>query len=436
MPNPEQRNASMERRDFLSGATLVAAGALASVVAGIDEASARAAHGSDEEAARDEDFWLSVRQAYAVDPRYILLNAGGSNPCPRVVHETRQRLTDHVNASPNINTMRSDIPSTVGFVRRRLAQQLGCDASEIALTRNTTEGLNIFTASLSLQPGDEILCSNEEYHVTEAAMRLRERRDGARIVRVGWSTPARSRQEIVDAFRAGFTERTKAVVMCQVHHVGGQIMPVAEICAEARRRGALTCVDGALGFGHILTNVREMGCDYYASSLHKYLSAPLGTGVFYVRQPLIASTWPLYGLEGDEGSMMKFEAVGTRPMADFASVAAALDFYEAVGPRRKQARLHYLKQYWMDRLRDEPKLRFSVSPAPEHSCATAIVAIDGIGGLALNRRLAEAHRVWCYGPVKAGPYEGVYVAPNLFTRPSDLEVFVAAMRQTAREGVA
>lgn len=178
-----------------------------------------------------------------------------------------------------------------------------------------------------------------------------------------------------------------------------------------------------------------MACDYYASSLHKYLSAPLGTGVFYVRQPLIASTWPLYGLEGDETSMMKFEAVGTRPMADVAAVAAALDFYDAVGPSRKQARLHYLKRIWMDALRDEPRLRFSVSPAPEHSCATAIVAIDGVSGLDLNRHLAERHRVWCYGPVKAGPYEGVYVAPNLFTRLSDVDALIAALRQTAREGV-
>jgi len=429
----------MERRDFLAGGgALVTAGSLASVVASIAEASAQIRGRSDEDVARDEDYWLAVRQAYNVDARYILLNAGGSNPCPRTVHETRQRLTDFVNASPNINTNRSDIYPTIRTVKRRLAQHLGCDVAEVALTRNTTEGLSIFIASLELQPGDEILCSNEEYHVTEAAMRLRERRDGARIVRVGWSTPARSKQEIVEAFRADFTDRTKAVIMCQVHHVGGQIMPVAEICAEARRRGVVSCVDGALGFGHILTNVREMGCDYYASSLHKYLSAPLGTGVFYVRQPLIASTWPLYGIDDpeNEDKIWKFEAVGTRPMADFAAVASAIDFYEAVGPSRKQARLHYLKRYWMDRLRGEPKVRFSVSPEPEHSCATVIVAVDGVGGRELNQHLAEAHRVWCYGPVKAGPYEGVYVAPNLFTRPADLDVFVAAIRQTAREGVA
>jgi isopenicillin-N epimerase len=426
----------MQRRDILaSGGALITAGALASAIARIEDAAARVAGRTDEDLARDEDFWLSVRQAYSVDARYILLNAGGSNPCPRAVHETRQRLTDHVNASPNINTNRSDIPSTIRFVRRRLAQHLGCDAAEIALTRNTTEGLSIFIAGLELAPGDEILCSDEEYHVTEAAMKLRERRDGARIVRVGWSTPARSKQEIIEAFRAGFTERTKALVMCQIHHVGGQIMPVREVCDEAKRRGVLTCVDGALGFGHILTDVREMGCDYYASSLHKYLSAPLGTGVFYVRQPLIASTWPLYGVDGDETSMMKFEAVGTRPLADFASVASALDFYEAVGPSRKQARLHYLKRYWMERLRDEPRLRFSVSPEPQHSCATAIVAVDGIDGRALNQHLADVHGVWCFGPVKAGPYEGVYVAPNLFTRTSDLDAFIAAMRQTARDGV-
>lgn len=219
----------MERRDFLSGAGLIAGGSLAGVIGQIREAAAQTRRRGDEEIARDEDYWFAVRQAYNVDPRYIMFNAGGSNPCPRAVHETRQRLTDYVNASPNINTNRSDIYPTIRTVRRRLAEHLSCDTAEIALTRNTTEGLNIFIASIEFEPGDEILCSNEEYHVTEAALRLRERRDGARIVRVGWSTPARSKQEIIEAFRAGFTDRTKAVVMCQVHHVGGQIMPVAEI---------------------------------------------------------------------------------------------------------------------------------------------------------------------------------------------------------------
>ncbi|HTU13055.1 MAG TPA: aminotransferase class V-fold PLP-dependent enzyme [Allosphingosinicella sp.] len=424
----------MDRRDFLmnTGAVLATSSAL---LAMIGEASAAVQGRTPADVARDEDFWLPIQQAYNVDPRYILLNAGGSNPCPRGVHETRHRWHDYVNASPNINTMRSDLPATVSSVRRRLTAHINADSAEVALTRNTTEGLNIFIASLDLQPGDEILCSNEEYHVTEAAMRTRERRDRARVVRVSWTVPARSSEQIVAAFRAGFTPRTKAVVFCQVHHVGGQIMPVREICAEARQRGIPTCIDGALGFGHILTDVKEMGCDYYAASLHKYLSAPLGTGLFYVRRPLIASTWPLYGLEEDQReSMLKFESVGTRPMADFATVASAIDFYDPVGPARKQARLHYLKSYWMERVRDEPRLRFSVLPSPEHSCASVIVSVEGVPARELNRLLADRHRVWCYGPVRAGPFEGVYVAPNLFTRIDHLDRLVSGLREIARSG--
>lgn len=423
----------MDRRQILQGgAVALAVGASALVTT----AAAAVRGRSPEEVASDEEFWATVQQAYLVDSRYILLNAGGSNPCPRPVHEARQRYHDHVNASPNIHTYRTGLPETLRSVRRRLADHLGCDHTEIALTRNTTEGIAIFIASLNLKPGDEILCSSEEYHVTEAAMRLRELRDGVKIVRVALPVPTRSKTEIVEAFRRGFSPRTKAVMMCQIQGVAGQIMPVSEICAEARRRSSLTCVDGALGLGHILTNVREMGCDYYASSLHKYLSAPLGTGVFYVRQPLIATTWPLYGVEDDVAAKaVKFEYVGTRSTADLASVSAALDFWEAVGPARKQARLHYLKSYWMERLADESKLRISVSAKPEHSCASAIIAIDGITGSQLNKHLAEKHRVWCYGPVKTGDLDGVYVAPNLFTRLDHLDSFIAAVRQTAREGV-
>lgn len=423
----------MDRRQFVqAGAVALSVGATA-----MAQAAAAAVKGrSADEVARDEDFWTPIQQAYSVDSRYILLNAGGSNPCPRPVHEARQRYHDHVNTSPNIHSYRTGLPETLRSVRRRLADHLGCDSAEIALTRNTTEGISIFIASLDLKPGDEILCSSEEYHVTEAAMRLRELRDGVKIVRVALPVPARSKAEIVEAFRRGFTPRTKAVMMCQIQGVAGQIMPVKEVCAEARRRGAFTCIDGALGFGHILTNVRDMGCDYYASSLHKYLSAPLGTGVFYVRQPLIANTWPLYGVEPDVADKaVKFEYVGTRSTADLASVSAALDFWEAVGPARKQARLHYLKTYWMERVADEPKLKISVSAKPEHSCASAIIAIDGVTGAQLNKHLAEKHRVWCFGAVKTGDLDGVYVAPNLFTRLEHLDSFIAAVRQTAREGV-
>jgi isopenicillin-N epimerase len=412
----------MNRRGFmLSGGAAMTVGFWPAMIQAASRANAAAGDRSPEAVARDEDFWVPIQQAYQIDPRFIMFNTGGSNPCPRVVHETRQQLHDFVNASPNINSVgqRSHIPPTIASVRRRLAAHIGADPEEVALTRNTTEGLNIFIASLNLSPGDEILCSNEEYHVTEAAMRLRERRDGARIVRVSWPVP-----------------RTKAVIFCQPHHVGGQIMPAQEICAEARRRGVLSCIDGALGFGHFVNNVREMGCDYYATSLHKYLSAPLGTGMFYVRRPLIASTWPLYGLEGEEDSMLKFERVGTRPTADFAAVAAALDFYDAVGPERKQARLHYLKSHWMERLAGEARLHFSARSEPEHSCASIILSVEGISGRDLNRHLAERHRVWCYGPVGTGGREGVYVAPNLFTRLDHLDRLVEAVRQTLRDGVA
>lgn len=424
--------AMMDRRQMLQ------AGSFALAISGATSVTrAAAAIGSrdPDDVARDEEFWVAVQQAYLVDSRYILLNAGGSNPCPRPVHEARQRYHDHINASPNNHTYRTGLPETLRSVRRRLAGHLNCDATEVALTRNATEGLSIFIASLELQPGDEILCSNEEYHVTEAAMRLRELRDGAKIVRVKWPVPAQSKAQIIQAFRSGFSPRTKAMIMCQIQGVAGQIMPVAEICAEALKRNVPSCVDGALGFGHILTDVRAMGCDYYAASLHKYLSAPLGTGLFYVRQPLIAKTWPLYGVEDDVADKIsKFEYVGTRSTADFASAGAALDFWEAVGPARKQARLHYLKSYWMTRLAAEPKVRISVSPKPEHSCASAIFAVDGISGADLNKHLADKHRVWCYGPVKTGDLDGVYAAPNLFTRLDHLDVFIDAVRKTARMG--
>jgi selenocysteine lyase/cysteine desulfurase len=424
----------MHRRTLLqSGAAALIMGSAAPVARAAQRLSGRTAGA----VVQDEEFWLAVQQAFVVDSRYILLNAGGSNPCPVPVHQARQRYHDHVNASPNLHSLRTGLPETLRTVRARLARHLNVDPAEVALTRNTTEGISIFVNSLHLKPGDEILCSSDEYHVTKAALRIRERRDGVRVVQVDVPAPATSHAEIVDAYRRGFTPRTKAVILCQILGVGGQIMPVREICAEARRRNVLSCVDGALGFGHVVTDLQAMGCDYYATSLHKYLSAPLGTGLFYVRKPLIGSTWPLFGLEeGAENRMTKFEHVGTRSTADLATVGNALDFYEAVGPARKQARLHYLKSYWMRQLKGEPRLRFSVRPEPEHSCASAIVAVEGMSGDALNKKLADEHGIWCFGGIKAGSVEGVYVAPNLFNTPAHLDALVAALRKIARASAA
>lgn len=436
------------RRQFLRatsnaaiGARFAPAGGLSSLVS-LRAAAQRLTATTPEEAARDEDFWFAVQQAYSLDSRYIILNAGASNPSPRVVQDALIRLTEYVNGSPLVNMYRTGLYPQRETVRRRLARHVNCSPDEIALTRNTTEGLNIAVMGLTLRAGDEVLTTDWEHGSLVNPLSQRERRDGVRVVKVPlrWSPP-QSQDEIVEAFRRAITPRTRALFVSHVIDGIGQIMPVSRICALARERNITSLVDGALSFAHVPLDVREMNCDFFATSLHKWLSAPLGTGFLYVRREIIPSVYPLFGAAADEASdIRKFESIGTHAVPPFVCVGQALDFYESIGTERKAARLHYLKTYWTDKLRDEPKIKLHTPLDRENSCATVHVEIEGADARRLSQYMSERESIYVYPIVRRPPdvaetLSGVYVSPNVFTRLPELDAFVDAMRRIARNGL-
>lgn len=428
----------MNRRFALRAVTALAGTALiAEHIPLVAAAVAASNNAPPDTLATDERFWETVRQAYSIDAAYLMLNADANNIPARTVHEAHIRNLQMVSAAPFINTYRGGVMGQAARVRMRLARLANVSPDEIALTRNTTEGLNIVIAGMKLSRGDEVVCVDHDYPVVHAALAQRAARDGIVVRTATLPILPRSVQELVDAYAAAISPRTRAVIVSHIIDGVMQIMPVREISTLARRVGAKVIVDGALAFGQMPVDIAALDCDYYATSLHKWLAAPLGTGMLYVRKSEIAETWPLFAASGVEAdNIRKFEACGTRSYAEIAAVGQAIDFYETIGPERKIARLRYLKMHWATQLRDEPRVRFGVSLAPEHSAASLHVGIECVKGCDLSRWMIERKRIWVYGPITSSAVDGVYVAPNLYTRPAELDQFVEAMREAALRGIA
>lgn len=431
---------SYRRRDIIrsAGITFAAAPSIPlsaqAALAQVKAAARAVASLSPEQAAQDENFWFTVQQAYDLDSRYIVLNAGACNPLPRQVEHAFARYTEFVNGSPLLNN-RALAPQQE-TVRRRLARMVNCTPEEIGITRNTTEGLNTVICGIEFNAGDEVVTTEFDYYSMLWALRQREKRNGIVVKTIPITWPAHDQSAIVAAFEKALTSRSKAILCAHVVDGFGHIMPVRQICHLAHPRGIQVIVDGALGFGHIACDMKALGCDYYGTSLHKFLSAPMGTGFLYVKKERIKQLWPLMGAEDPQSDdIRKFEEIGWHSYVNIASSGEALDFHEMIGPARKQARLHYLKRYWADKLSQVPKVRINTSLDAEHSCAIAHVGIDGVDYKKLSRYLLDQRGIYVFAlPAPPGP-QGVYVAPNIFTRLTELDFFVEEMRKIAQDGL-
>jgi len=396
----------------------------------------RLAHtpGTPEEIARDESFWLEVQQAFTVDRSLINLNNGGVSPAPSIVQEAMKRHLDYSNEAP-VYTMWQILEPQREGVRQRLARAFACDAEEIALTRNASEGLQICQFGLDLQPGDEVLTTTQDYGRMITTFKQRERREGITLKQFPIPVPAEDPAEIVRLFEAHITERTRLILMCHIINLTGQILPVKPVVQMARARGIPVIVDGAHAFAHFDFTHDDLDCDYYASSLHKWLLAPHGTGLLYVRRDKIDGLWPLMAAPDTmNDNIRKFEEIGTHPAANYLAIAEALTFHQGIGPRRKDERLRYLTHYWAERLLQHDRVRLHTSLKPEFSCALANVEVVGVDSGALGKHLWDRHRI-IVTPIKHDEFEGMRITPNIYTTLEELDRFCDAMEDVIKHGL-
>jgi len=390
--------------------------------------------GTPEELASDESFWFIVQQAFSIDRSVINFNNGGVCPSPDIVVEAYKDYWDFENKAPSY-TMWSVLEPQKELVRKRLARMFVCDPEEVALTRNASEGMEICQFGIDMEPGDEMLTTNQDYGRMITTFRQRERRDKVFLKQFSIPTPAEDPDELVSLFEQNITPRTKMILMCHVINLTGQIMPVKKVVQMARKRGIPVLVDGAHGFAHFDFDHTDLDCDFYATSLHKWLCAPHGTGLLYVRKDKIKDIWPLMAApERMDNNIRKFEEIGTHPAAPYLGIADAITFHEGIGAKRKEARLRYLRNRWAHRLMQHDRIVLNTSLKPEFSCGVSNVRIKGVDTRKLVTHLWEKHKIIVV-PIIHEEYEGIRVTPNVYTTLDEIDIFCEAMEDVIKNGL-
>ena len=381
-----------------------------------------------------DDFWFEVGRAFTVDRTLVNLNNGGVSPSPGWVQEAMKRHLDYSNEAPPYTMWRVLEPQREG-VRKRLAREWDCDAEEIALTRNASEGLQIIQFGFDLRRGDEVLTTTQDYPRMINTFKQRERREGIVLKQFKIPVPAEDPAEIVRLFATNITPKTKLILMCHMINLTGQILPVKEVVAMARKRGIPVIVDGAHALAHFDFKLSDLDCDYYATSLHKWLFAPHGTGLLYVRKEKIPGLWPLMAApEKMDDNIRKYEEIGTHPAANYLAIGEALSFHQGIGGPRKDERLVFLRDYWASRLLRNDRVRLHTSQRPGFACGIANVHVEGIETGKLNDWLWKEHRILTVA-IKHPEFEGIRVSPSVYTSLEELDRFCEAVETAIKEGI-
>lgn len=419
----------MHRRMFLRAATGLAALRPDS----INRARAATSSVNDrkpDETARDEDYWLEIQQAFTVDRNIINLNNGGVSPSPKIVQDAMRRQLEFSNMAPAY-TMWTVLEPEIESVRTRLAASFGCDPEEMAITRNASEALEIAQLGMDLKPGDEVLTTDQDYPRMITTWQQRERRDGIKLKMISFPTPPPSMDDLFERFERAVTPRTRVIHFCHITNLTGQIFPVKKICQMARSRGIEAIVDGAHAYAQFPFTHQDLDCDYYGTSLHKWLLAPHGTGFLYVRKEKIEKLWPMMAAPASmNANIRKFEEIGTHPAANHNAIAEALTFHESIGCERKAARLRYLRSLWTERLSRFPNVTIRTSPDPAQSCGVVLVSVEGKKAPALAEELWK-QRILVVAIVHKD-FEGLRVTPNIYTTPREIDLFANAMERLIR----
>ncbi len=419
------------RRGFLAGASALAffaTDAMSRVVKAEEIAEGR----RGDELAGLEDYWSEIRRAFDADRTLINLNHGGVAPAPSVVLEAMIRDVRFANVAP-AHHMWDILEPRIESVRRELATEFGCDPEEMAITRNASEGMQTLIGGIDLKRGDEVVISDQNYGRTQTAWDQRARRDGIVVKQISLGGPNPSPDDLVARYRAAMTGRTKVVEITHVINLTGNITPVREVVTMAREQGAETFVDGAHAFAHFGFKRDDLGCDFYATSLHKWLLAPIGTGFLYVNKDKIGKVWPMMAAnDAQTNDIRKFEEIGTHPAGNHNAISAALAFHRAIGVDRKAARLRYLKGRWVTKLTEAtPRARLLSPTETDRSCGIGLLHIDGIDPQTLKQRLWDKHRIITTA-IKHNEFNGLRITPNVETSVEDIDVFVDSVLKSVK----
>ncbi|MFN0032744.1 MAG: aminotransferase class V-fold PLP-dependent enzyme [Flavobacteriales bacterium] len=392
---------------------------------------AKAARTSVDMLTQDEDFWWWVRQQYTASATIINLNNGGVAPQPKVVQDAHIRYYQMCNEAPSYY-MWQILDQGRESLRSKLADLAGCDADEVAINRNSTEGLNTIIFGLNLKAGDEVVLTKYDYPNMINAWKQREKREGIVLKWIDFELPQEIDDYFVNKFSEAITDRTKVVHITHMINWTGQILPSKKIADLAHTRGCEVIVDGAHSFAHFKHTIPDTGADYYATSLHKWLSSPFGSGLLYIKKEKIKDVWALLSNDKPDGdNIRKFESLGTRSFASEMAIAQSVDFFHVLGAERKEARLRYLKNYWAEKLSKMTNVSLNTSMKDAFSCAIGNFSISGWKGPQIAGKLMELKKVHSVG-IEWEKVNGVRITPNVYSTLSELDQLIEGIEAVSK----
>ncbi len=382
------------------------------------------------ETASNEDYWTVIQQAYTVNPNIINLNNGGVSPAPKVVQDALERYNRLSNEGPSYYMWRI-LDQGREPLREKLADLAGCSPDEIAVNRNATEALNTVIFGLNLKTGDEVIGTKQDYPNMINAWRQRASREGIIYKQINFDFPIEDEEIIVNAYAKAITSKTKLLHVTHMINWVGQLMPVKKIAKMAYARGIEVLVDGAHSFGLMDFKIPDLDADYFGTSLHKFLSAPIGSGMLWIKKDKIKNIWPLVCNDKPESDdIRKFETLGTRSFPIEQAIGEAINFHNAIGSKRKQERIHYLKNYWASAVKQNPKVKIHTSLNPKYGCAICGVSVNGMTPAELDAKLFNNYKIHTVGIVWEN-ISCVRVTPHVYTSLKDLDKLVKAINEIA-----
>ncbi len=417
----------MKKRAFLKSLSIAGAGLPFSLSA-IEQTIASYETSNPLEIASNEDFWEQIRSGYRLKKDYINLENGYYCFLPQ------ETLENHLQHIRDVNYHGSWYMRTVQWDNKKksaamLSELAGCSSEELVITRNTTESLDLVIAGIDWERGDEAIMAEQDYGAMLNQFTLMEKRYGIKSKRISLPNHPENDEEIVNLYAGQITSKTKLLMVCHMVNITGQVLPIRKICDMAHEKGVEVMVDGAHAFGHLNYRISELNCDYYGTSLHKWLSVPLGAGFLYVKKGKASNLYPLFAESPKEpDDIYRLNHTGTHPVHTDLAIQNAIAYQQVIGIERKEARLKFLQHYWTSRVRDLPRVLVNTPAEMERHGGIGNVGIEGIAPTNLAKKLLEDHRIWTVGIDRIG-VKGVRVTPNIYTTTDELDVFVGALKE-------
>jgi len=419
----------MNKRTFIKNATLTGIG----TTLGMDALAAlfnTKLGVSGDALARDEEFWKMIRKHYLLKPEYINLENGYYNFIPQPLLEKFIGHVREVNYQ-GAYYMRNNAVENKKRVTAKLAALMGCSAEEVAITRNTTESLDIVIAGKHWEQGDETIMAEQDYGSIIEMLKHVGKRYGVVNKMISIPNHPSSDEEIVALYENAITPKTKLILVSHIVNITGQILPIRKICDMAHAKGVEVCVDGAHAVAHFQFKIPDLHCDYYGASLHKLLSTPLGAGLLYVKKEKMPSIEPLIvGWEKEPYKMLRISHTGTHPSHTDLTIEDSIDYYNMIGAERKESRLRFLQEYWTSKVRNVPRIIVNTPAESHRACGIANVGIEGIKPGDLAKRLLDEHRVYTVA-IDGANVHGCRITPNVYTTTDELDQFVKALKTLA-----